>query len=58
VTAEQVRALAGSLKVKFFFANEYTTCTACGGEIWFDDTVCIDQAGTGLRHEECPDDHH
>lgn len=57
MTAERVRELAAILRVKFFFANEYTTCTSCKGEIWADDTVCIDQAGTGLIHEDCDDQH-
>jgi hypothetical protein len=51
--SQRIRELAATLKVKFFFANSYATCTGCGKEIWADDTVCIDTAGTGLRHEDC-----
>ena len=50
---ERVRVLAATLRVKFFFANEYSRCSGCGRDIWPDDTVCIDAAGTGLRHEDC-----
>ena len=57
MNAEQLAQLAATLRVKFFFANDYSTCTVCQQDIWFDDTVCIDQAGTGLRHEDCDDQH-
>lgn len=49
----QVRELAATLRVKFFFAKDYAACTGCGQDIIPDDTVCIDDAGTGLRHEDC-----
>lgn len=51
----QVRELAATLRVKFFFAKDYAACTGCGQDIIPDDTVCIDDAGTGLRHEDCED---
>lgn len=54
---QAVRELAAVLRVKFFFAKDYSACTGCGAEIVPDDTVCIDAAGTGLRHEDCADEH-
>lgn len=51
--SQRVRELAATMRVKFFFANSYATCTGCGAEILPDDTVCVDQAQTGLRHEDC-----
>ena len=58
MSPEEVRELAATLRVRFFFSPEYTSCKGCQQVIWAGDPVCIDQALTGQRHEDCADDHH